>query len=124
MFSCTIPCFVEANRLEEIKAQLLDYSEQISSYCFQIDISHFPTDKSENALIETTIHLHVDDEKIQAMKGAKRGPKFKNTIISVEEMVALKKEGVPPEEIARLAGIGVATYFRRMAAYNKENDEN
>ena len=75
-------------------------------------------------MIETTIHLHVDDEKIQAMKGAKRGPKFKNTIISVEEMVALKKEGVPPEEIARLAGIGVATYFRRMAAYNKENDEN
>ena len=78
MIFCTIPCFVEANRLEEIKAQLLDYSEQISSYCFQIDISHFPTDKSENALIETTIRLHVDDEKIQAMKGAKRGPKFKN----------------------------------------------
>ena len=39
-------------------------------------------------------------------------------------MVALKKEGVPSEEIARLAGTGIATYFRRMAAYNKENDEN
>ena len=66
---------------------------------------------------DTAITLAVDDEKIKAMKGAKRGPKEKPTLITIEEMLALKQEGRAPKEIAGLAGISIATYFRKMAAH-------
>ena len=115
MIKCVIPCSISGRRLKEAERSLSSFTEQAGCYGFNASLSCSVTKAGKKSI--SAITLLVDDEMIRAAKGAKRGPKEKATNISVEEMAALKKEGVPPRDIADIAGIGVATYFRRMAAY-------
>ena len=120
MIQCIIPCSIKDKHVEEIEQSLVSFSESASCYGFNVFLSY----SSVKGAAESSITLQVDDEMIRAMKGAKRGPKEKATSISVSEMLALKKEGRPPKEIAEIAGISIATYFRRMAAYkSRANSE-
>ena len=117
MITCVIPCSVPSDQFKAIEQSLEDFSETVGCYGFQANFSY----SVEGEACGASITLLVDDEKIEAMKGAKRGPKVKATNISVEEMLELKHSGCPPKEIAKRAGIGVATYFRRMAAYKAQS---
>ena len=116
MIECVIPYSASEECLKEIERSLEAFSAAVSCYGFTATLSYSDTAKANNPCIT----LLVDNEMIQAMKGAKRGPKEKATNISIEEMLELKKQGLAPKEIAALAGVGVATYFRRMAAYKAQ----
>ena len=112
MIECKIRCQVPAEQFEEIQQAIIRFSEAAEAYGFLAGISHPDGMCASDALVT----LAVDDEKIEAMKGAKRGPKEKPAQIPIEEMLVLKQAGHTPKEIAALAGISTATYFRRMAA--------
>ena len=116
MIKCVIPCTAAGKCLKEIEQSLASFSQTVADYGFSATLSYSDPERSAGAIIT----LLVDDEMIEAKKGAKRGPKEKATNISIEEMEILKKQGLPPREIAKLAGIGVATYFRRMAAHKAQ----
>ena len=111
MITCTIKNHVSETERTALVDSLEKFSQKASECGVTVDIS--PVDICDST--HYTITINVEDEKILGMKGAKRGPKEKVTKISVDEMLSLKKKGVPSKEIAALAGIGVATYFRRMA---------
>lgn len=114
MIKCTIPIRIDKTEMDTLLSSIGRFSEEVSACGVSIDVS---SDAPSNGMdtIPSVITINVDDKKIMAMKGAKRGPKEKKTRISVEEMRSLKDAGVPSKEIAAIAGIGVATYFRRMA---------
>lgn len=117
MIKCVIPCTAATGkRLKEIEQSLASFSETVTVYGFSATLSYSDPKRPAGAIIT----LLVDDEMIEAKKGAKRGPKEKATNISIEDMKMLKKQGLPPREIAKLAGISVATYFRRMAAHKAQ----
>ena len=118
MINCSIPCRIPEKHLQEVVHSIKEFSDAVACYGFAAEISQ----STDGKTTESSITLMVDDEFIKAMKGAKRGPKEKATNITIDEMLALKGEGRPPREIAALAGIGVATYFRRMAAYKAQTD--
>ena len=117
MITCTIPIGNERSEMDTLLSSIKRFSEEVSVYGVSIDVS---TDAPSIATDTTAITISVDDEKIMAMKGAKRGPKEKKTLISVEEMRSLRDAGVPSKQIADIAGIGVATYFRRMAGQSND----
>lgn len=116
MIKCSIPCAAAGKRLKEIEQSLAVFSETVADYGFSATLSYSDSKSPAGAIIT----LLVDDEMIEAKKGAKRGPKEKATNISIEDMEILKKRGLPPTEIAKLAGISVATYFRRMAVHKAQ----
>ena len=118
MIECIIPCRIANSQIKEIENALESFTEDIAHFGFKASISYSDVEKDNNAFIT----LSVDDEMIQAMKGAKRGPKEKVTNISIDEMLEMKASGCPPKEIAAAAGISVATYFRRMAAYKAQTN--
>lgn len=111
MITCTIINHVSEMEKVTLVDSIEKFSQKVSECGVTVDISQ--ADMYDSSYLAITIN--VDDEKILKMKGAKRGPKEKKTKISVDEMLSLKKKGVPSKEIAAMAGIGVATYFRRMA---------
>lgn len=117
MIECVIPYSSSDENLKEIEQSLAAFSEAVSCYGFTANLSYLGTGKT----VGPYITLLVDDEMIEARKGAKRGPKEKVTNISTEEMLEMKNQGIPPKEIAAIAGVGVATYFRRMAAYKAQS---
>ena len=120
MIQCDIHCFIPVERFEETEQAVRAFSEAVEIYAFSVIL----TRGSDGNKSDTVITITVDDEKIKAMKGAKRGPKEKSTRISTEEMLALKKAGRHSQEIADLAGISIATYFRKMAALSGQQDQN
>ena len=113
MIECKIPCRIPGGQFNDVERSINEFSRAVEGYGFSACISRRYKEQGSDSVIT----LAVDDEKIAAMKGAKRGPKEKPTLIPFEEMLALKQEGHPPKEIAELAGISIATYFRKMAAY-------
>lgn len=62
-----------------------------------------------------TLTLTIDDSL-----RCKPGPRMKATALSDERMQALRDSGMKPENIAKLAGISRATFYRRMAALDEE----
>ena len=119
MITCTINNQVSETEMAALVDSIEKFSQKASECGVTVDIS--PLDICDGSHLVITIN--VDDEKILKMKGAKRGPKEKKTKISVDEMLSLKKEGVSSKEIAAMAGIGVATYFRRMANIGSKSDK-
>ena len=113
MIKCVINCHIPEGQFDNIEQTINEFVKAVEGYGFSACLSRH----SEEAWPDSVITLAVDDEKIEAMKGAKRGPKEKPTLISIEEMILMKQEGRPSREIAELAGISIATYFRKMAAY-------
>ena len=113
MIKCVINCHIPDGQLNSVEQAINEFVKSVEGYGFSACLSH----PSEKACPDSVITLTVDDEKIEAMKGAKRGPKEKPTLISIEDMILMKQGGRPSKEIAELAGISIATYFRKMAAY-------
>ena len=119
MIECVIHCHIPAGQINDVGQAISEFSNAAEVYGFSACLSSIPGE----SVSDSVITLAVDDEKIKAMKGAKRGPKEKPTLISIEEMFTLKQEGRPPREIAELAGISIATYFRKMAAHKGDIDQ-
>lgn len=90
MIKCVIPCAAAGKRLKEIEQSLAVFSETVADYSFSATLSYSDSKSPTGAIIT----LLVDDEMIEAKKGAKRGPKEKATNISIEDMEILKKRGL------------------------------
>ena len=113
MIKCVINCHIPEGQFNSVERTINEFAKAVEGYGFSACLSH----PSKEAWPDSVITLAVDDDKIEAMKGARRGPKEKPTLISIEDMVLMKQEGRPSKEIAELAGISIATYFRKMAAH-------
>ena len=110
-------CRINLDQAAYFKELLADFSVRSIANGYLAEIEIDEEHPSDDGYADAVVTLFMDEETIAENRGAKRGPKFKPTKITVEEMVRLKESGMSPKEIAGLAGIGVATYFRRMAAY-------
>ena len=110
-------CRVSPEQSKSVSRLLADFSGVSLENGYLATIQADQGHPSSDGYVDATVTLYMDDEYIDKKRGARRGPKPKPTNITVEEMARLKDEGMPPKEIAELAGIGVATYFRKMAAY-------
>lgn len=122
MKNWSFSCRVDMSQAAYFKDLLTNFSVTSAANGYLAEIKIDKKHPSDDGYADAVVTLYMDEETIAENRGAKRGPKFKPTKITVEEMVQLKESGMPPKEIAELAGIGVATYFRRMAAYRDAMD--
>ena len=106
-------CMVPPLKISAISGLLEDYTSKAEKYGFLASLEVCEEVPGDFAQVRIT--LTIDDEALAARK---TGPKPVETSISIEEMARLRSSGVSAGEIASLAGISRATYFRRMNAYD------
>ncbi len=111
-------CQLEEDAADSVEELLKCFSASAAKYGFS---AFMRTDGvPARGFINVLLTLRMDEDILAARK---TGPKMKKTAIPLEEMAALRAQGVPAERIAALAGIAKRTYFQRMAEYDASQEK-